>query len=220
MVPERGGARNPRGDAILASMTKLPLALALAAGACAAQAATLTATITDTGGAPLENAVAWAIPRAAAAKAPRAATIEQVDRAFRPLVSIVQVGAQVSFPNRDDTRHHVYSFSPAKPFEIKLYAGAATAPSITFDKAGEVVLGCNIHDNMVGYVYVVDTPFFGKAGADGRVRLEGMPAGEYEVRAAYFGQAAPMDAKPVKLESSDSRDVDFAAVLKPRVRGR
>lgn len=201
-------------------MTKLTLALALAAGACAAQAATLTATITDADGAPLENAVAWAVPRVPASKPPRAGAIEQVNRAFRPLVTVVQAGAQVSFPNRDDTRHHVYSFSPAKPFEIKLYAGAANPPSIVFDKAGEVVLGCNIHDSMVGYVYVVDTPWFGKAGADGRVRIDGLPEGEYEVHAAHFAQAAPLAVKPVRLEANESRDVEFSTALKPRVPGR
>ena len=72
-------------------------------------------------------------------------------------------------PNRDNIRHHVYSFSPAKRFELPLYAGVPTQP-VLFDKAGVVVLGCNIHDWMIGYIYVSDSPWFGKTGADGTVR--------------------------------------------------
>lgn len=199
-------------------MTKTAFALAFAAFALGAHAATLTVTIVEANGAPLEDAVAWAVPRAPVARPPRPASIEQVNRTFRPLVTIVQAGAVVSFPNRDDTRHHVYSFSPAKPFEIKLYAGAANPPSIVFDKPGEVVLGCNIHDNMVGYVYVVDTPFYGKSGSDGQVRLDNLPDGEYDVRASYYGQAAPMESRVVKVQGAEARTLEFATTLKPRLR--
>ncbi|WP_286270148.1 methylamine utilization protein [Thalassotalea hakodatensis] len=81
--------------------------------------------------------------------------MDQVNKRFSPEVLIVPKSSNVSFPNSDDIRHHVYSFSPTKPFELKLYAGKPKAP-IPFEKQGLVVLGCNIHDGMVGYIYVTD----------------------------------------------------------------
>ena len=87
----------------------------------------------------------------------RHAKIDQVNKEFVPLVSVVQTNTEITFPNSDNIRHSVYSFSPAKVFSLKLYAGKSAAPVI-FDKAGLVVLGCNIHDLMVSWLLVVDTP--------------------------------------------------------------
>jgi plastocyanin len=81
------------------------------------------------------------------------AIMDQINKQFYPRLLVIQEGQSVSFPNSDDIRHHVYSFSAAKPFEIKLFKGAVTQP-IVFERPGIVVLGCNIHDNMVGYIYV------------------------------------------------------------------
>lgn len=81
--------------------------------------------------------------------------MDQVNKAFLPHVLLVPKGAKVSFPNSDDIRHHVYSFSEAKTFELRLYHGKPKAP-LDFSESGVVVLGCNIHDSMVGYVYVYD----------------------------------------------------------------
>ena len=83
------------------------------------------------------------------------AIMDQVDRQFLPRVIAIQKGQRVKFPNSDDIRHHVYSFSPTKPFEIKLYKGSNVDP-VLFDKAGIGTLGCNIHDGMVGHIYVSD----------------------------------------------------------------
>jgi hypothetical protein len=96
-------------------------------------------------------------------------------------VLAVQVGTAVAFPNSDDIRHHVYSFSPAKTFELKLYKGIPSNPLI-FEHPGTVVLGCNIHDQMVGYIYVLPTPYFAKTGPSGRVELTGLPGGRYDVQ--------------------------------------
>lgn len=98
------------------------------------------------------------------------AVMDQIDESFVPRVLVVQKGQYVSFPNSDDIRHHVYSFSQPKTFEIKLYKGTEIAP-ILFDKAGLVVLGCNIHDDMIGYILVADNTFALKTGKDGKVRL-------------------------------------------------
>lgn len=79
--------------------------------------------------------------------------MDQIKRRFVPRVLLVNRGQSVHFPNRDDIRHHLYSFSPAKTFEMKLYKGEPTLP-IQFDQAGIVALGCNIHDRMRGFIYV------------------------------------------------------------------
>ena len=102
--------------------------------------------------------------------APITAEIYQKDRAFHPHVLVVPVGSSVDFPNRDNTQHHVYSFSPAKTFNIELYADRPTAP-IVFDKPGIVELGCNIHDHMQAFVVVTDTAATGRTDASGKVIL-------------------------------------------------
>lgn len=102
-------------------------------------------------------------------------SVAQRNIQFDPQILIVPVGATVSFPNFDKVRHHVYSFSKAKKFEIKLF-GRDESRSVTFDKPGAVALGCNIHDAMNGLIYVTDTPFTAATGADGRVSMN-VPAG-------------------------------------------
>jgi plastocyanin len=112
--------------------------------------------------------------------APRAAVMDQKDRAFVPRVLVVNVGASVEFPNNDSVSHQVYSFSPAKRFQLPLYKGEAHPP-VTFDRPGLVVLGCNIHDSMVGYIYVTPAPYFGTTGDGGAVTLRDLPRGDYRV---------------------------------------
>jgi plastocyanin len=178
-------------------------------------AATLEITALDGRGAALADAVVWLIPKSAPAPAGRRdAAIEQRDRTFVPLVSVVQTGTAIQFPNRDPIRHHVYSFSPARTFEIKLYAGN-TAPPVVFDKAGEVVLGCNIHDHMIAYVYVVDTPWFAKTGVDGKARIEALPPGDYEMRTTHHAQAAAQGALPLKLRGEETLAVPLTVPLRP-----
>lgn len=108
------------------------------------------------------------------------ADMDQRGQRFAPHVLVVHTGTQVRFPNSDNIRHQVYSFSTAKRFELRLYKGTPAAP-LLFDKPGVVVLGCNIHDWMLGYIYVTDDPRFGVSDAQGRVRLEQLPAGDYHL---------------------------------------
>ncbi|WP_409419645.1 methylamine utilization protein [Marinomonas sp. RS-M-Aa-14] len=98
------------------------------------------------------------------------AVMDQVDESFLPRVLVVQKGQYVNFPNSDDIRHHVYSFSEPKTFEIKLYKGTDVEP-ILFDTPGLVVLGCNIHDDMIGYIIVADNMLTLKTDKNGQVRL-------------------------------------------------
>ena len=101
---------------------------------------------------------------------PAQAEVVQKDRMFHPHVLILPAGSSVSFPNRDNTHHHVYSFSPAKTFDLALYAGEPEAP-VVFDKPGIVELGCNIHDHMQAFIVVADTRAVGQTNEQGEVTL-------------------------------------------------
>ncbi|MEJ6474432.1 methylamine utilization protein [Pseudoalteromonas piscicida] len=111
--------------------------------------------ILDGNGEPLQHAVVELIDQPLASSPQGIAVMDQINKQFVPFILTIQKGQLVSFPNSDDIRHHVYSFSAVKPFELKLYAGTPNQP-LKFDNAGVVVLGCNIHDSMVGYIYVAD----------------------------------------------------------------
>lgn len=151
--------------------------------AARANAGTLQVAIVDQKGKPVEDAVVTAtsaVPLPEHGALPEG-VVDQIDKTFVPYVTVVRAGTEVRFPNSDNIRHHVYSFSPAKRFELPLYAGRHAAP-VQFDKAGTVVMGCNIHDWMIGYVYVADTPYFAKTPADGSAQLRDLPAGQYAVR--------------------------------------
>ncbi len=146
-------------------------------------AATLQVNVQDEQGRPLPGAVVFLeSPQAARAVRPlNGQEIAQQDKAFVPGVKVVTRGTSVAFPNRDTVRHHVYSFSPAKRFELKLYVGTPANP-VLFDQPGVVVLGCNIHDDMVGWVLVLDTPHFVATPGDGRAVLRDVPEGSYRLR--------------------------------------
>ena len=122
-------------------------------------------------------------------------TIDQVNKRFVPRVTILRTGTAASFPNSDSIRHQVYSFSPAKTFSLKLYAGSPKE-EVVFDKPGLVVLGCNIHDTMVGFVAVVDSPYFGKVPASGELALE-IPPGQYAMKIWHPNLAAPLPPKEI-----------------------
>lgn len=188
--------------------------LAIAFAIRSASAATLEVTVKDAAGAPIDDAVVWAMPKPGPAPArKRDGSVGQKDKTFIPMVTVVQTGTAVHFPNQDPIRHHVYSFSPAKPFEIRLYAGTPAAP-IVFDKPGEVVLGCNIHDHMLAWIYVVDTPWFAKTGKDGAARIEGVPAGDYDLRVWHPAEAAPGAPRPVKLRQDEALPAAFSVALR------
>ena len=182
--------------------------------ACApAAAGTVSASVSDANGAPVADAVIYAValgPTPAAA--PRPAIMDQVNKEYLPLVVPVQVGAAVTFPNKDNIRHQVYSFSPAKVFEMKLYAGTPAKP-VVFDKPGAVVLGCNIHDWMVGYVYVVDTPYFAKTGKAGSARLNALPAGDYKVRVWHPYMGAEPALLTLKVAEGTTAQASFRLEL-------
>lgn len=130
------------------------------------------------------------------------AEMGQRSRAFVPTLLVVQTGTAVSFPNFDTVRHHIYSFSSAKPFEIKLYAGTPAAP-VVFDKAGTAILGCNIHDRMAGFIHVVNTPHFAITRKDGVATLD-VPAGEHTLQVwhAQMGDKQLPQRQAIKVQAA------------------
>ena len=162
---------------------RLMLVLPLVLVAIAARAGSFEAAVVDGDGAALADAVTWLVPTRAMPAATGKATSASMDQRglqFVPHVLVVQRGTAVSFPNSDQVRHHVYSFSPARKFELRLYKSIPAEP-VVFDKTGIATLGCNIHDWMLGYVVVVDTPLFAKTDETGHLTISDVPAGEYRL---------------------------------------
>jgi plastocyanin len=182
-----------------------------------AHAASIDVFVRDAAGKPVADVVVYAMPAAGAsdARPGKTAQIAQEDREFVPFVSVIQAGTTVTFPNRDPILHHVYSFSPAKSFEIKLYTGKSPS-QILFDKPGVVTLGCNIHDWMVAYMLVVQTPYFAKTDAGGAARLRDLPVGGYDLAAWHPQQRAAADAHRVVLDAASAPSLQFALDVAPR----
>lgn len=159
-------------------------AVTLTAGALAlaGRAAELNVTVRAERGQPLPDAVVMLeSPQMAAATRPMTGVeMIQRDKRFIPEVLIITRGTAVSFPNHDTVRHHVYSLSPVKPFEIKLYTGTPANP-VVFDRPGVAVLGCNIHDHMVAWIVVTDTPLYTRTDSEGRAIFRSVPAGRYSL---------------------------------------
>ena len=182
------------------------LLAALLSAAVAAQAANVNVAVTDAAGHPLADAVVMLEPVGATmpVKPMANAQIAQRDQQFSPQVSVVTVGTPVLFPNQDTVKHHVYSYSSAKTFQIKLYAGVPHTP-IVFDKPGIAVLGCNIHDNMIAWVVVTDTPLWGRSAAAGHARVADVPPGSYQMHVWHssLAETTPPQLVPVSVGAAD-----------------
>jgi plastocyanin len=180
------------------------LLLASCLVAVAGHAAGIKTTLTGADDLPLADAVIYAVPLNATVPfpLPRKAEIDQRNKMFVPAVTVVQTGAAVAFPNSDNIRHQVYSFSPAKVFNIKLYSGRPSEP-VVFDKPGVVVLGCNIHDRMLAWVVVVDTPWFSRTDATGVAELGNLPAGDYELHFWHPGLQVEGPSRTLRLGAGD-----------------
>ena len=173
--------------------------------AAPAAAASLAITIQLPDGRPLADAVVTvqAIGRKLSPPAPIHVVMDQMNRMFVPEVIVVPVGSTVSFPNSDSVSHQIYSFSPAKRFQLPLYRGKPYPP-VLFDQAGVVILGCNIHDWMIGYVDVVDAPFYGTTDARGSWSAE-VPTGRYEITVWHprMREQSPTLVRELSVDSTD-----------------
>jgi len=189
-------------------MTVLPrqrwtAGLALASAMGAAQAVPWTIELRNSAGQPLANAAVAVELKGQPSKAGPGAKAEmaQRERQFQPALLVVQTGTPVSFPNFDTVRHHVYSFSAAKKFDLKLYSGTPAEP-VLFDKPGVAALGCNIHDRMSAHIVVVDTPLFGKSDAQGQLKLD-LPAGEHRLLVWHASMPTPqLQAQALQVGNS------------------
>jgi plastocyanin len=184
----------------------------------AAFAGTVTVNVKTSAGAAVHDAIVVFDPLDAVPEPSHdTATIDQINKRYVPRVSVIRTGTAVTLPNSDHIRHQVYSFSPAKTFSLKLYAGSPRV-AVTFDKPGLVVLGCNIHDTMVAFVGIVDTPYFAKSGDSGSLTLP-LPTGRYRLRvwhpnlaSAPPSQVIEVGAAPLVLPISLELDPDRETV--------
>lgn len=134
--------------------------------------------------------------------------IVQKDFLFQPSLLAVRLGTKVEFPNQDDTYHNVFSFSPAKRFDLGRHRPEdKPVPSQIFDKAGMITLRCDIHEHMRGIILVLDTPHFVITGTDGTFKLSGLPAGSYKLK-AWIDSRTTLE-KPVTLTSGGTVKLNF-----------
>jgi len=191
-------------------MRRIAAILLLAGAPIPCLGASLVVDVRDPRGSAVTSAVVYAIPEGKQAPPPaREAVLDQKDRRFVPYVLPIQTGTAVKFPNSDNVRHQVYSFSSAKRFQLPLYEGTPTTP-IVFDKAGVVALGCNIHDRMSAYIVVVDTPHFAVTTPQGSAELTNLPAGTYHVRLWFPGMRDGPKPQPVTLAAAERRELKLS----------
>jgi plastocyanin len=189
--------------------------LALAMSLCAllsdarAQAASLAISIRLPDGHPLRDAVVTVQPlgRKSNPPAPVRAVMDQMHRMFTPEVMVIPVGSTVSFPNSDSVSHQIYSFSPAKRFQLPLYRGKPYPP-LLFDRVGIVILGCNIHDWMIGYIDVTDAPFYGTTDTQGTWSSQ-VPAGRYEITVWHprMREPTPTLVRELSIDAGDRAEL-------------
>ena len=191
--------------------------LLLGSIASSTTAADLKVRVADGGGKPLADAVASLRPAsglASAAAAGTTAIMDQRNLQFAPHVLPIQAGTKISMPNSDQVRHHVYSFSPAKHFELRMYKDRPGDPR-DFRIPGIVSLGCNIHDWMLGYIVVLDTPYFAKSDQAGVLTIVNVPAGDYLLDIWQPRLAGPPPkAEPISL-AADSVEKSIVLAVDP-----
>jgi plastocyanin len=192
------GAATPTAVAAVALLCAF-----LRAAPAAAASLAITAQLPD--GSPLADAVVTVQPlgKKLPAAAPVQTVVDQMNRMFAPEVIVIPVGSTVSFPNSDSVSHQIYSFSPAKKFQLPLYRGKPYPP-VLFDRAGVVILGCNIHDWMIGYIDVTDAPFYGTTNAQGTWSAE-VPGGRYEITVWHprMREQGPALVRDLSVEATD-----------------
>jgi plastocyanin len=187
------------------------------------QAAGLEVVVTDKDGNPILDTVVMATPtqnQAKLKKSQKTVVIDQVDKEFVHYVTAIPTGTPVQFPNSDDIRHHVYSFSPVKQFELPLYTGTPAQPVI-FDKPGVVKLGCNIHDWMVGYLYITDAPYFKTTDKEGKAQLD-LPVRKYDLTIWHprMESSEALSQQTTLVDNAEKNTASFQLTLKPELRPR
>ena len=196
-------------------------AVCLPAGTGAAE---LAVNVARPDGTPLPGAVVMLHgPPGSSPARPATFVVDQVDQSFKPDLTVIPVGSTVTFPNSDKVSHQVYSFSPAKRFQLPLYRGTPYAPT-KFETAGIVTLGCNIHDDMIAYLVVTDAAWFGRTGADGNWTAGDLPAGQFRIEVWHprLREKTQAIEKSLGLEQSQSAklEIRLTQALRPEPLGR
>lgn len=197
-------------------MRNILFALALAGAASPLSAAPLTVRVADASGRPVHDAVVTLYPAGNAARPARPVgrvVVSQKDLKFHPFLTIVPVGADVSFPNLDPTKHHVYSFSAAKKFELRLFAKDQSR-TVHFEKPGVVALGCNIHDQMAAFIVVTDSAWTARTNAQGLAQFADAPNAPGRVFVWHPYLRAP-GGQLQQAVASGQRGVGFQVRLRP-----
>jgi plastocyanin len=199
-------------------LLQAPLLMLLALPLAPAQAATqsVSGRVTGSDGTAVSGAVVFVqTPAPPGARPGTLAVVDQVNKTFVPGVLPIVVGTTVRFPNHDQIRHHVYSFSPTKTFELPLYKGE-DAPPVLFDKVGVVKIACNIHDWMSGIILVLPSPHFAVTDADGKFVLADLPNGTYTLAAWHaLSKLKPEQTVQTVQVPGASNSVNFTLTLAP-----
>ncbi len=190
----------------------------------AAQSAEVDVHVIDSESQPVTNAVVVVTPADDQQLPPLTngySVVDQIDREFINKVSVIRTGTAVQFPNSDDIRHHVYSFSAPKPFELPLYSGTP-AEAVIFDKPGVVKIGCNIHDWMIGYIYITDSPYFAITDSTGKAHIGGLHSGMYT---AHVWQSQMLvdetaTSRQLTLNQESFETIEWQLDIKPDLRPR
>lgn len=190
-----------------------------------AQAGLLVGGLFDKNGQPVSEAVIYARPvdgALPAAPASETAIVDQENYLYVPYVTAIRKGTSIKFTNKDGRDHHVKSFSPAKLFEMRVPGKGEGTQAVVFDKPGEVALVCHFHDNMRGFIFVLETPYYGKTDKSGNVIINNLPPGKYQVDAWVPYQIIPLPTQTVQVSASGSTAANFKLdyVPKPRPGGR
>ena len=209
-------------------MRTVPVLLLLTGFAQFATAGDLIVYVTDRDGQPVSDVAVYLTPQHEPATprvvtdAPHSAVMEQIDGAFVPHLLVVETGTEISFPNNDSISHHVYSFSEAKAFQLDLYRGNVHPPQL-FDEPGLVVLGCNIHDSMLAFILVVDTPWSAITTQEGIARFADLPDDQFEVSVwtsrAKTRHIPPPQQVSVIPEKNELVSIQFESRLSPPLNG-
>jgi plastocyanin len=197
--------------AICRLVTATCVTLAALLGSMFSEAADISVMVIDRDGHGIGEVVVTATPadsRAVSSSNTKAAVMDQRNLAFTPRVLVVVAGTSVEFPNNDTVSHQVYSFSAAKRFQLPLYKGQVHPP-ITFDQPGLVVLGCNIHDVMVGYIYVTDAPYFGMTDPGGGFDVKNVRGGEYRIGiwSPYIADSVAALSRTIRVSGNESATI-------------
>lgn len=174
--------------------------------------ATLQMRFVDAKGAPVADAVVEVVkpPLPRPNNWPMRGTMDQIDKEFVEALILVVRGSAVSFPNKDNIHHHVYSFSDAKTFELPLFKSNDAKPVI-FDKPGVVAVGCNVHDWMQGFIYIGETHLMAKSDSTGHASIVGLPAGDYQVR-IWHARAKPDDVTQLRSARATEDETSVVTV--------